>query len=212
MLSSRRKRHREMLFNSSKQYEDLGFKSFEDLERFLDREDIKELIGKNYDLYRAVWVREYDKVVNKHERERVKGWFNWLALFSFPIWAAYRKLYLYFFIYTGIMGALTFFEEYFQDPLPTGVFFPIYVILAIVSRDLYLYHVVELDKKMNMLRDYKKQEFLKHHGGVNKLYAWLSLPVFLVLMIAAMIAGGYAGGHGNPFAGEPAPVEEMIER
>ncbi|MBL4805017.1 MAG: DUF2628 domain-containing protein [Alphaproteobacteria bacterium] len=188
-----------MIFNSPKQYEALGFKSLQDLERFLDREDIKQLIGKNYDLYRAVWVREFDKVVNKETRDRVKGAFNWLALISFPIWAAYRKMYMYFFVYAGIMAAITFFEEYYLYTLPAGALLPVYIILAIMSRDLYLHHLVELDKKMDMLRDFKKEEFIKHHGGVSKLYAWLALPAFIILMLVVMFAGSYAGGHGNPF-------------
>ena len=201
-----------MFFNSSKQYEVLGFTSLDDLERFLDREDIKGLIGKNSDLYRAYWVREYDKVVNKETRERVKGSFNWLALLSFPIWAAYRKMYLYFLVYAGIMAVVTFIEEYYLFLLPSGVFFPVYVLLALMSRDLYLYHLVEISKKMDMLRDFKRDEFIKRHGGVSKLYAWLALPVFLVLMILTMIAGGYAGGHGNPFAEKPASIEVVTER
>ena len=188
-----------MIFNSPKQYEALGFKTLQDLERFLDREDIKQLIGKNYDLYRAVWVREFDKVVNKETRDRVKGSFNWLALISFPIWAAYRKMYMYFFVYAGIMAAITFFEEYYLYTLPAGALLPVYIILAIMSRDLYLHHLVELDKKMDMLRDFKKEEFIKHHGGVSKLYAWLALPAFIILMLVVMFAGSYAGGNGNPF-------------
>ncbi len=200
-----------MLFNSPKQYEALGFTSLDDLERFLDRDETKELIGKNYDLYRAYWLREFDKVVNKEERERVKGSFNWLALFSFPIWAAYRKMYLYFLVYAGTMAAVTFVEEYYLYLLPSGVFLPLYVILALISRDLYLYHLVEISKKMDMLRDFKRQEYIKHHGGVSKLYAWLALPVFVVAMILVMYAGSYAGGNGDPFRDEPVPVAEMIE-
>lgn len=177
------------MFMNKKQYQNLGFNTRGDLEDFLNRKDIKSIIGENYDHYRELWLAQYDRIVNNEPKKKVKGAFNWLALLSFLVWAAYRKLYSSFFALFVLMVALSFAEAYYDANLSAGLT-GIWIVFAFISKDLYLLHLVSVARKLDRMQDEdKKERFLKRREGVSKLYAWLSIPVFIVInSIAVFIA------------------------
>ena len=61
---------------NAKSFKVMGFETLSDLEAFLDREDVKTLIGDKYDHYRELWLETFDRKVNKAEKVKIKGRFN----------------------------------------------------------------------------------------------------------------------------------------
>ena len=179
---------------NKKSFKNLGFNEVADLERFLAHEDIKTLIGDNYDHYKAVWLEKFNRVMSGTEKEKIKGRFNWLALLSYPVWAAYRKMYAQYITFVALMAALTFAEVYFDFSVPPGAFIGMFIVFAIMSKDIYLMNLVNHAKKLDKMDANEREKYIALRTGTSKLYAWLSLPVFIaVLAVSAILASTLSG-------------------
>ena len=172
---------------NAKSFKAMGFETLSDLEAFLDREDVKTLIGDKYDHYRELWLETFDRKVNKAEKVKIKGRFNWLALLSYIIWAAYRKMYAHYLAFLFLMAALTFAEVYFGFEVPSGAFVGMFIALALMSKDFYFGNLVEYVKKLDAMDEGERESYIALRAGTSKLYAWLALPVFLAVLIGSAI-------------------------
>jgi len=177
-----------------KRLEKLGFHSIDDLEKFLDRDETKKMIGKNYDHYRELWIANYYQGVMGEPKKKVKGRTNWLAIVAYPIWFAYRKMYAIFFGICVAMAAISFGEVYFNYEIPASAYSGT-IILAFMAKDIYFEHLIKQVKKVdNMPNKERKESFYKWHGGVSIIFAILSLPIFLTfIFFAGYIASKISG-------------------
>lgn len=82
-----------------------------DFEKFIERREVREFIGKNYDHYREIWLKDYRK--KRRVRKMLVG-FHWNALgvLCWPAWFAYRKMYTLLAIMTALMAAFSFAQVY----------------------------------------------------------------------------------------------------
>lgn len=178
------------MFYSKKIFENLGFNSRDDLETFLNREDVINLIGKNYDHYKTLWLYHYDKKVEKKSPEKVQGRFNWLGLLAPFAWLAYRKMYAVLIAVCSVILAVSLIETYMgtEPDISNKIANMAGLILAMTGKQFYFSHVVQSVKKMDKMTSTDKARFLSRNGGVSVLWAWLATPVFLVVLIISIEA------------------------
>jgi len=143
-------------------------------------------------LYKAVLGKaNIDYYQNKFEKFDRKGkglkvsW-NWAALLFTGIWALYRKMYGWFFLFWFIAFISHIFEEIGQSEISAVVIGIPAILFAIFSNSIYqkklTKKIIQAEKKFDDDED-RKLEYLHRKGGVNKWVLW----VFLILPILAII-------------------------
>ena len=170
---------------NAKQFKKLGFETIDDLERFLNRDDVKHMIGKEkYDHFRELWLSQYASAVMGEKKKKVEGSFNWLALTASPLaWYGYRRMYALVFSLCGIFVALSFGDYFFgmDTSLPLMV---VFLILVFMSKDMYLGHLVSCTKKIDAMPNQERvEEFLKWRKGPS-----VALATFTTLFLIAITA------------------------
>lgn len=194
----------------SKQYKKLGFDSIHDLDNFLNREDVKQMIGpEKYDHYKELWTSDYKyKVMGETGKPKVKGKLNWLALMATPMaWYGYRRMYGLVFSLCGIFALLSFAELFYGVDTSLGM---VIVLLALIfmSKNMYLSHLVRCTKKIDAMPDQDSVDnFLKWRKGTSTglavitttfvlgIMIYVSVIMALELMEALHEMGFYAGGN-----------------
>lgn len=163
-------------------YQKLGINTIHDLTNLLDREDVKQLIGKNYDFYRELWLSNYESVVMGEPKKPIKGRHNIFAFFLFPVWAGYRKLYsLLGIIILFILGAALL-DTYFGYEL-SGFSSFIGLFLWLVYQDLYFEHIIKRSRKLDKIHSHERLlAYIKRYGGTSVMSAILSVPVSIAIM------------------------------
>lgn len=168
-------------------YQKLGFTEEGHMRDFLARDDVQTMIGENYHHYRELWLAKFEYKVLDGPKPQVKGWFNWLALLGFIIWAGYRKLYAFYWSFVLMIAALIFAEVYYGFEIRPGAFIGMNVALAILSKDLYFQHLVACTKKLDKMQDDdKKAAFIAKRAGTSNLFAYLSFPIAVIILVVAV--------------------------
>lgn len=173
-------------------YDKLGIYSLHDLEVFLDREDVVVMIGKNYDHYREYWLADYRRKIMREPKQKIKGSFNWLAFFLTPAWFGYRRMYAWILGLSVAMGCLAFIEEYFELEASTGSMTGIGIAFALLSKGLYLQHLVKCTEKIDgMPNRERKERFMTLRSGVSIALSILSVQFLLVVVFLGLILAEY---------------------
>ncbi len=175
------------------QYKKLGFQSIHDLESFLDSDEIKTLIGKNYDHYRAYYLAGYEHKVMGEAKKKVRGSFNWLALTLGLVWFSYRKMYVFVFSISLVFALISFAEKYYDMEAGAGSTpIVVWLIFALYSKDWYLGGLVKRKNKIQNFTNHERAErYLKRHSGVSVVAAFLSLPFLFAMMYISIILAEY---------------------
>lgn len=74
-------------------------KSVPDFPAFIDNPEVVEFVGKNHVAFRESWLRSYKRTQDA-DKVMTRPSLNLAALFAFPVWCAYRKLFLPYVIFT----------------------------------------------------------------------------------------------------------------
>ena len=171
------------------------FKEIDDLEAFLNRDEVKLIIGKNYDFYKELWLQHEQKFKGERKKIQIEGRWNWLAILYIPAWYGYRKLHSMYWVLLCMFSALFFYESYYNTELlksTSGIF----LVLALMSRSTYLQTIVARVKAYDKLPNKeRKEQFLKKYGGESTLLAWLYGIGYIVILLATGITAAYLGGH-----------------
>ncbi len=121
------------------------FDSYEELEDFLNTDDVKRLIGKNYDKYKNLFLYKYRNTILNQPKEKVKGNINWPAILALPFWAAYRKIYSVSAIIAIILSIIVFIEIYFNlNEINIGIGI---LACSFFANAMYFDHIVKVIKK-----------------------------------------------------------------
>lgn len=179
-----------------KQYKKLGFDSIHDLENFLNREDVKQMVGDNYDHYRELWLSNYAYGVMNEPKTKVKGKTNWLAIVASPIvWLAYRRMYAPALGFVATLVALVFCEQYFDFSIGSGMGGAM-LVLAFMSKDMYFDHIVRCTRKIDAMPNQERvDQFLKWRKGTSILFAVMVVPIFIALCFGALVLGAELSGN-----------------
>lgn len=155
---------------NAKKFLKLGFNSIDILEKFLNRDDVKHMIGaKKYDHFRELWIANYKyKVMGETSKPKVKGKLNWLALIATPMaWYGYRRMYGLVFSLCGIFALLSFVDLFFGVDTSIGMMI-VLLVLIFTSKDMYLGHLVRCTKKIDAMPNQERVDnFLKWRNGTS---------------------------------------------
>ena len=170
---------------NAKHFKKLGFESIHDLEKFLNRDDIKHMIGKEkYDHFRELWLSSYASSVMGEPKKKIEGKFNWLALIASPlVWYAYRRMYALVFSLCGVFAVLSFVKLFFDIDTIPGLM-AVFLVLVFTSKNIYLGHLVRCTKKIDAMSSQEKvANFLKWRKSTST-----GLAVLTTLFLAAVTA------------------------
>lgn len=175
----------------------LGINSLHDLEAILARDDVKIMIGKNYDHYRSLWINRYRRLVMKEDIEKEKGGFCWLAFLACIAWFGYRRMYMLLFVFIIMIAALVFAETYYD--LRSTSLLGLAVFMGFWGKDFYLDHIIASTQKIDKLPNQERVDrFLKWRTGVSQFWAWVAVPLsialnFIVIIVAEMLKAPVGG-------------------
>ncbi|PCJ99371.1 MAG: hypothetical protein COA45_04855 [Zetaproteobacteria bacterium] len=149
---------------------------------FLDREDVKQLIGNKYDFYRELRLSNYESVVMGEPKKSIKGRYNIFAFFLFPVWAGYRKLYYILGILILFILGAALLDTYFDYELSSFSGF-ISLFLWMSYQDLYFEHIIQRSRKLDKIHSHEKVlAYVKRYGGTSTMTAVLCIPVSIAIM------------------------------
>ncbi|SHE21467.1 DUF2628 domain-containing protein [methanotrophic endosymbiont of Bathymodiolus puteoserpentis (Logatchev)] len=151
------------------------------------------ILGKKNRIYYQTKFYQFDQ---KGEGMLV-SW-NWSAFFFSGIWALYRKMYGWFFLFLGLSIISNILEKSGASDLSAIILGIPAVLFAIFSNSLYHKKIVKkITKAKNEIDDEDKLlEFLKYKGGVNTwviLVCNAMLVISIIGIIAAILVPMFAG-------------------
>lgn len=160
-------------------YQKFGINTIHDLTDFLDRDYVKQMIGKNYDFYRELWLSNYESVVMGEPKKSIKGRYNIFAFFFFPVWAAYRKLYYILGIFILLDLSMTIFAAYIGLHLPyitqwLNIFF------WISYKDIYLTHLIKSNNTLDKIHPQCRK--FKPYNGTNVPLGIIAFIAYIILL------------------------------
>ena len=158
---------------------------------FLEREDVKNFVGKNFEKFKATWL----KGVEKNNGHGIPSGFRWntMAFLSIFTWLAYRKMWKMYAIFLGCMSAMTIFEIYaaFKWDYAAGsnIYIGSLVVLSGLSTNLYFTEVLNFfEKNKNVPADVLADK-IKKEGGVSVTYSILGTIGAIGTIFAAIQFG-----------------------
>lgn len=142
------------------------------------------ILGEKNRIHYLVKFEEFDR-----QAPELKASWNWSAFFFGGIWALYRKMYGWFFVFFGIAFLSTILEQTASFGLSVIVLFIPRVAFSIYANSLYHDNVKKkiAVAQLSFKDESKQLEFLRHKGGVNTWVIWL-IPLFALFV---GLVGGY---------------------
>ncbi|MGH1375343.1 MAG: DUF2628 domain-containing protein [Alphaproteobacteria bacterium] len=126
----------------------------------------------------------------REPKKKVRGSFNWLALFCFFIWTGYRRMYAVTLTVGLVVAGLCFVEEYYD--LSSASLAGVWIGTAFISKELYFGHILSCMKKIDAMPNAERVEsYLKWRNGTSIVGTILALPVVIALMFLAVILAQY---------------------
>ena len=124
----------------------------------------------------------------------IASW-NWPALLLTGIWALYRKMYGWFFLFWGLATISNILEKSGASGLSAIILGVPAILFAIFSNSLYHKKVIKkIAKAKNDIDDESKLlEYLKYKGGVNTWVIWVFGAIPVIGILAAILIPMFAG-------------------
>jgi len=143
-------------------------------------------LGEKNRIYYLTKFEQYDQ---KSSGLRI-SW-NWSAFFFSYLWALYRKMYGWFFAYTGIIILAVVLDAsgYLDFTRVPGLAIistiPVWIVFTIYANSLYHKSVKKkvANAQANLKDEPKLLEYLRHKGGVHRWVMWTYIPLIIVLGI-----------------------------
>jgi|GEM_PF-2245207 len=168
-----------------KQFKKLGFETIQELENFLNRDDVKQMIGaEKYDHYCELWLSNYASSVMGEPKKKIEGKFNWLAFIASPLaWYGYRRMYALVTAFCAAFAVLSFTDIFFGVDTSLGML-AAFLVLIFMSKDVYLGHLVKCTKKIDSMQSQEQVEcFLERRRGTSTALAVFTTLFFLAVTV-----------------------------
>jgi hypothetical protein len=166
---------------------------------------LKAAIGEKNTDYYFTKFEEFDQ-----QGSGLKASWNWPAFFCSGVWALYRKMYIWFFVFWGIAITGNMIEKSGYSVLGTLISLAPFIAFPIFANSLY--HGTLKKKiakaKSSINNEAMLIEYLRHKGGVHNWVAWvfgLILPIGIIAVILIVALGN------NPSTEESEPRDLIKE-
>ena len=140
------------------------------------RELYNAVIGQNNKNYYLAKFESFDK-----QGVGLKPSWNWSALFATGVWALYRKMYGWFFIWWGLVSLSSILEKSGSVVLSVLSVVVSTIVFAVYANSLYYNKVKEeiAEAQLNTSDESKLFGYLKRKGGVHKWVIWVfgAIPI-----------------------------------
>lgn len=147
------------------------------------------IIGEKNTIYYQTKFEKFEK-----KEPDLKASWNWSAFFFGGVWALYRKMYGWFFLFLGITVVSNTLEK--EAPFFSAMISLIlWIAFAIFSNSLYhnsLTKKIAIAKK-TIDDENKLIEYLKYKGGVNTWVIWVFASITIIGILAAILIPMLAG-------------------
>jgi hypothetical protein len=162
--------------------------SFVQIPSIVSDETYRLFVGEKYEYYKEKW-----------ESARQKGnkisW-NWPAFFLGPIWLVYRKMFIYFWIFAGVVIAEALFEiafDFSSKIFDKLVFWGVSILFGTLGNYWYRLHAIKKMQEIIMTNtpEQTKLELVRQGGtSMGAAIAVIGVEaVLLILMIMSIIYG-----------------------
>lgn len=146
-------------------------------------------LGERNHIYYLTKFEQYDQ-----KSSGLRASWNWSAFFFSYLWALYRKMYGWFFAYTGIIILAVVLDAsgYLDFARVPGLAIistiPVWIVFTIYANSLYHKSVKKkvANAQANLKDEPKLLEYLRHKGGVHRWVMWTYIPLIIVLGISAI--------------------------
>ena len=148
------------------------------------------ILGAKNRIYYQTKFEQFDK-----EGSGIKASWNWPALFFSGIWALYRKMYGWFFLFWGLVTISNILEKSGAEGLSGIVLGVPAILFAIFSNSFYHKKISKkIGKAKNKIDDENKLlEYLEYKGGVNAWVIWVFGAIPVLGILAAILLPMFAG-------------------
>jgi len=166
-----------------------------DFESFINSPNVKAFIGKNYDYYKGIWTRDYEKKGRNILKISVAHHWNWLGfLAGLPVWYCYRKMYGMAAMLTALYCAPTVYEYYAEDPISPAAFLGVNLVLLLHSKGTYFVLVLDFFEKNKDLSQSELEEKIARKGSASTLAAIIGgLLVYGAIISTALVCQSIFG-------------------
>lgn len=160
----------------------------EELLEFVNSEDVKNFVGKNYERYKAKWTKGIEKAKSVEKGVQMFSP-NLLAFLFLPAWLGYRKLHKAFVAYMITVCGLLLFEVFAGIYIPSSAYTGGLMALSFLMNGIYFAHVQKFFETLNQTDPKDREQLIKKVGGTSAPLAWGYLVLSVVLIVLTIIGG-----------------------
>jgi len=157
-----------------------------DVPAFLERPDVQAFVGRNFDKFKAKWLKDYHK--RNDPRRMMRAHWNPLAFFLWFAWLAYRKMWRMLIGISAFIMAMLVAEAWYESTtgnlIPDSVFTGAQVALGMMATSYYFYHITHYFYK----NPNPSADDLKRDGGPCVPCAIIGSLVYMAVMFATVYA------------------------
>lgn len=161
-----------------------------DFTGFIHSALVRDFIGRNYEHFKTIWIRDFEKHKNLRRMRNSMHW-NSLAILASPaVWFCYRKMYLTTLGF--IMGTIVI--ALIGESMGWGVasYLALPFIFGIMAKNMYFDHVLKFYLKYKDAPPDIQNTAIQKSGGVH-LWAALLMAAFVALCALMTLSTALAG-------------------
>ena len=157
-------------------------KSIPDFPAFVDSSEVVEFVGKNHVSYRESWLRSYKKTQDV-DKITVKPSLNMGALCAFPVWCAYRKLFLPFIFFMLAVSCIVVFEVFSGIVVNPVFYIALVPLFGMFANGLYLKRIIRFFENIDVDDPAERITKICKAGGTTYTGAVLGFAFFILFLV-----------------------------
>ena len=163
-----------------------------DVPAFLERPEVAAFVGKNFDKYKELWLKDYAKTKSALKMTNKLHW-NWGAFWLWFSWFSYRRMWGVVLSILGLLAVSSMAEAYYYQLYGKGFSASTYtapfIILSMMSKGLYFNHVATFFYKYSDVSPARMKELIEEQGGTSVRDCILGTVLSFVILIGAVYLG-----------------------
>lgn len=178
------------------------FENF-DLPTFLMNPKVADFVGKDFDKFKEIWLKDYEKADRDFSRIGLRLHWTWLGVIIGPyVWFSYRRMGEMALATLLFFAGLEFIREYMDlgiDTIELALFdifvYAVFVVFALLGKSLYLHHIIKFFGTNDHVSGMQLDELIEDFGRTSVTRAILFFIFSIMVLIAANIMGDITAGH-----------------
>lgn len=163
-------------------------KNFKNIEEFIIDEEVKLFVGeKKFEYYKKKWLASFKGDLNRNiNKPKSAHTFNLAAFLILPVWMGYRKLDLYFWVFTFLICAVLATEIMSGFYIPTVAYTSGSLMLSLMANYFYLVNVKDKIEKIPSHLPQDRRDIISSIGETSLLRAFLYGVIYIALIFGTV--------------------------